>query len=257
VPVGTFDYALITDVETFHFAKPRPAYFAEALAYLGRLPSEAVMVGNDLAEDLDPAAALGLPVFHVTATPVDGRPSGDLIGAARWLAEVIQAEVPPALQPQALVARFQGQLAALLTKVGLLGDEGMRLPSTQGGLAPVQIVCHLRDVDREINLPRLRTFLEKQDPFFSSVDTDDWIEERGYIRHDPASAVSGFVDARIAVTDALRELTPEQWQRRARHSLLGPVSLAEWIGVLAEHDLRHVAQIRAPVGTRLPAVDSK
>lgn len=255
-PSNEFGYALITDVETLHFAKPRPAYFAEALAYLGRLPSEAAMVGNDLNEDLEPAASLGMPTFHVTGAPGDGRPSGDLADASRWLAAQAQVEPPPVHQPAALIARFEGQLAAMLTKLRLVGEDGLRHPMAAGSLAPLQVVCHLRDVDREVNLPRLKVFLEKDDPFFSSVNTDNWIAERDYIHEEAAAAVQGFIAARKAVTAALRDLSAAQWQRRARHSLLGPTSLTDWIAVLAEHDLRHVAQVIAPVGSSLLAADS-
>jgi hypothetical protein len=214
------------------------------------------MVGNDPAEDLAPAASLGIPVFHVTADPVDGRPAGDLTQAARWLAEQAGVEPPPTNEPRALIARFEGQLAAMLTKIGLFGEEGLRRPMANGSLAPLQVVCHLRDVDREVNLPRLKTFLGVDDPFFSSIDTDNWIEERGYILEDPAAAIRGFVSARKEVTAALDELSAPQWRRRARHSLFGPITLTDWIAVLAEHDLRHVAQVSAPSGAKLPTADS-
>jgi len=256
VPSDEFGYALITDVETLHFAKPRPAYFAEALAYLGRLPTEAAMVGNDPNEDLEPAASLGMPTFQVTGSPVDGGPSGDLAEASRWLAAQAQVEPPPVNQPAALIARFEGQLAAMLTKLRLVGEDGLHQPMATGSLAPLQVVCHLRDVDREVNLPRLKVFLERDDPFFSSVNTDNWIAERGYIHEEAKAAVEGFIAARKAVTAALRDLSADQWLRRARHSLFGPISLTDWIAVLAEHDLRHVAQVIAPLGSGLLTADS-
>jgi len=252
VPTPLFPYALISDVETFHFAKPRPAFFAEALAYLGRLPSEAVMVGNDQTEDLDPAAALGLPVFHVTSAPDGEASAGGPAEAVRWLESRLEEERPSVTRPEALIARFEGQLAAVLTKMSRLEDGELRLASDDGGLAPLQIVCHLRDVDREVNLPRLETILQQDDPFFSPVDTDSWIEARAYLAEQPAAALQGFVAARQDVTATLRLLAPEQWQRRVRHSLLGPMSLADWMAVLAEHDLRHMAQIPTHLERRPP-----
>ena len=255
-PTSEFGYALITDVETFHFAKPRPAYFAEALAYLGRLPTEAVMVGNDAGEDLEPAASLGMPVFHVAGAAADGPPAGDLADASRWLAALAEVEPPPVNQPTALIARFEGQLSALLTNLRLVGEDGLRRPLSSGSLAPLQVVCHLRDVDREVNLPRLKVFLEKDDPFISSVDTDDWIAERDYIHEDPQQAVQGFIAVRKEVTASLRGLSAAEWQRRARHSLLGPISLGDWIAVLAEHDLRHISRVVAPQAARSPEADS-
>jgi len=252
VPVGEFDYALITDVETFHFAKPRLAYYAEALARLGLLPSEAVMIGNDPAEDLAPAAGLGMAVFHVSGAPQEGLPGGDLRRAATWLEADPPGDPLAPNRPESLIARLEGQLAALLTKIRELGDDGLRRPSGDDDLAPLQIICHLRDVDREINLPRLQTIVQDDNPFLSSVDTHTWIEERAYDREDPATAVRGYIAARMEVLESLRRLAPAQWRRPARHSLLGPITLAEWIAVLAEHDLRHAARVN--LGPR-PATD--
>jgi FMN phosphatase YigB (HAD superfamily) len=252
VPVDAFEYALITDVETFHFAKPRPAYVAEALAYLGLLPGEAVMIGNDVGEDLDPAASLGLPVFNAAASATDDRASGDLMEAARWLAAQTAAESAPVHRPESLIARFEGQLAALLTRLALLDGDALRRAPAADGLAPLQVVCHLRDVDREVNLPRLKTFLAEDNPFFSSVDTDHWIEERAYLDEDPTAAIEAFAATRQEVTSALRNLDASQWQRRARHSLLGPITLADWMAVLVEHDLRHQAQVDVPLSSRRP-----
>ena len=243
VPVGEFDYALITDVETFHFAKPRLAYYAEVLARLGLLPGEAVMIGNDPAEDLAPAAALGMAVFHMSRAPQEGLHGGDLRQAVKWLEADPKGDPLAPNRPESLIARLEGQLAALLTKIRELGDDGLRRPSGDDGLAPLQVICHLRDVDREINVPRLQTILQNDDPFLSSVDTHSWIKERAYHREDPATAVDGYIAARKEVLESLRRLAPAQWKRSARHSLLGPITLSEWIAVLAEHDLRHAARV--------------
>src|SRR5512133_2253210 len=69
MPPEQTPFALITDYERFHFAKPNPAFFAEILAQLGWPSQRAVVVGNSLEDDLIPAAQLGLPVFWVADSP--------------------------------------------------------------------------------------------------------------------------------------------------------------------------------------------
>lgn len=246
VAVSSFPYAVITTVEDFHFAKPRPAYFAEILARLGRLPEEAVMVGNDPGEDLRPAATLGLQCFHVTASPDGAWSGGSLVEARDWLLEVGPPGTRPELHSGALIARLEGQLAGLLGAIASLDGALLDRPGQPGGLAPLEVICHLRDVDREVNLPRLKAFLNDDEPFLSAVDTDPWIVERDYLREDPEVATAAFVAARKAVLAELRVLDDRQWRRKARHALLGPITLAEWIAVLAEHDVRHVGEVRAP-----------
>lgn len=245
VPPSAFRYSVITAVEGFHFAKPRPAYFAEILARLGRLPNEALMVGNDPGEDLRPAASIGIRGFLVTDAPDDERPGGSLVEARRWILDEQHKAAPVEPDGGALIARLEGQLAGLLGAIGDLDGAGLDRPLVAGGLSPLEVVCHLRDVDREVNLPRLEAFLGEEDPFLSAVDTDAWIVERDYNRENPAGAAAGFIEARKAVLLRLRDLDEPQWSRTARHALLGPITLVGWIAVLAQHDLRHVGQVRA------------
>jgi HAD superfamily hydrolase (TIGR01549 family) len=64
--LGNFDFALVTDYETMHAAKPNPAYYREIAARLGVEPSECVMVGNDVANDISPARKSGMKTYWIT-----------------------------------------------------------------------------------------------------------------------------------------------------------------------------------------------
>ncbi len=238
------DLALVTDVERFHFAKPHPAYFAEVLGRLGLLPEEAVMVGNDLTEDLEPAASLGCAVFHVSGSPDPRTPGGSLEQACLWLATA-RGSNERSHDPQALMARLEGQLASLLGRLAEIPPQALRSGLSGDALTPLQAICHLRDVDREVHRPRLQQIVDRENPFFSAVDTDAWISERGYNRESLEQARAEMVGARRDVIDFLRGLQPSDWIRPARSALLGPINLAEWVAVLTEHDLRHQAEIRA------------
>lgn len=60
------DFSLITTYENSHYAKPSPEYYREILQKLGKKPENCLMVGNDVAEDMVPAAAVGMQVFLLT-----------------------------------------------------------------------------------------------------------------------------------------------------------------------------------------------
>jgi hypothetical protein len=107
-----------------------------------------------------------------------------------------------------------------------------------------EIACHLRDVEREVNLPRLQRILTEPDPFISAVDPDRWAEPRGYRRQPGAQALEAFGEDRLETLRLLEGLEPATWDTPARHSLLGPTRLSEILSVAAEHDLLHLAQLR-------------
>ncbi|HSO26589.1 MAG TPA: HAD family hydrolase, partial [Anaerolineales bacterium] len=52
LPADEYPFELITSYESFHFTKPRPAYFAEALGRLGWPEGPVVVVGDDLENDI-------------------------------------------------------------------------------------------------------------------------------------------------------------------------------------------------------------
>lgn len=65
VPVTDFDYAFVTTMENSHATKPHLGYYQEILDTIGCAPRNAIMVGDDWVNDIEPAANLGLATFWV------------------------------------------------------------------------------------------------------------------------------------------------------------------------------------------------
>lgn len=65
VPVDNHPFALVTTYEGMHAAKPQPAYYREILTRIAVSPEQAIMVGNDWLNDIEPAARLGLHTYWV------------------------------------------------------------------------------------------------------------------------------------------------------------------------------------------------
>jgi hypothetical protein len=56
-------------------------------------------------------------------------------------------------------------------------------------------------------------------------------------------AFQEYLTARLAMLEALKGMSEEEWSRRARHSIFGPTTLLEMIGFMATHDRIHIQQI--------------
>ncbi|MGB2895666.1 MAG: DinB family protein [Anaerolineales bacterium] len=239
-------FTLVTSYETSHFTKPQPAYYAEILGQLGRKAHEVAMVGNDPGLDLDPARALSMRVYHLSDDPCEGYPGGSLDDLLGWIGQQVGAPDPEEIRTaQAISARLLGYAGALATLVrGLTKDDWKRRPAA-GEWAPVEIVCHLRDVEIEVNQARLAAFSAAEPPHISALDTDIWADERDYLSQSGPEALSDFLDARVALLQQSEILTEEEWNQPALHSLLGPTSLLEVMGIAADHDLLHLAQMRS------------
>ena len=246
LPRSSHSFDLVTTYESFHFAKPDPAYFGEILGRMGWRPGEAVMVGNDPEDDLKPALTVGMSVFRV-GTGTDGDvPQGDLAAASEWLER--RAATPPvyaAPTPEGVIGRLRGQLAALDHFTRHLEPSWWNRRSNPSSRSPVEIVCHLRDVEAEVTLPHVELIRREANPFLPSPDTGEWVRERNYAAESGPLAFAKLAELRGLLLSQLTSLTPEEWARPARHALLGPTTLAEVFSTSAEHELVHLAGLRA------------
>jgi len=107
----------------------------------------------------------------------------------------------------------------------------------------LEVVCHLRDSDRDVLVPRLTRFLAESRPWFDNVDMTGWDRERRYLEQEPEAVLAAWREARDAALDQLSGLGRSDWNRLAFHSLRGPYPLAEMVRAWVEHDLSHRRQL--------------
>jgi len=239
-------FDLIPSYESMHFAKPRPEFVAEVLGRIAAQPGEAVFVGNDDKLDLEPARTLGLATFRVVrdSNPDPVRGEGTIRALAAGLvsdhceASFLLASDP---RPCSLPALLTGYLAAILHT---FQESNWSCCPQEEGWGPVEIACHLRDVEREITQPRLRKIRTEENPYLPPVESDSWAEQRNYRAQDGPQALRDFVRARKETVDLLRNLDAADWKRSARHALFGPTNLAELARFFARHDLLHIEQLQ-------------
>ncbi len=250
--VGDLPYAHITAIETSHFTKPHPQYLTEILAHLGKRPAEALVIGNDWHADLVPAAKLGLAHFWVAApgsvAPANTAHPVGLGGLDTFLtwAQANLPTLPPLAQPPAAFPYLlAGNLAEAASLLAAVPDAAWIKRPAEGEWSLTEIVCHLRDVERDVNLPRLRTVVDSDNPFLSGADTDPWAIARCYQAQAGRQAWLDFAAARQQADTFLASLPEAAWQRPARHALLGNTHLAELVGWILDHDRIHLAQLRA------------
>lgn len=240
----------ITSYESYHFAKPEPAYYAELLARLGWPDGPVVMVGDDLARDIVPAGYLGLATYYVgpnhNLSPNEElRPtaSGQLSDLIEWMEHVPQKDITPTYNtPSAIMAVFRSTPAFLDSLCrDLPRDIWVRKPGPREWCL-TEILCHMRDVEAEVNLPRVEKLLSEDNPFIAGKDTDQWADERGYINEDGKLALEQFTATRSRLLDKIENLSQDEWNLPARHAIFGPTRLLEIASIAAAHDRLHVQQ---------------
>ena len=109
--------------------------------------------------------------------------------------------------------------------------------------AAKEIICHLRDTE-ELFITRLQAMIMMDEPKFIGADVDRWAEERQYLRNDIQEALSAFRKRRGETLKFLRGLESEQWNRVGLHATRGRETLKDWVGIVAQHDINHLEQLK-------------
>jgi len=248
LPPEKYPFALVSNYETFHFTKETVAYYPEVLAQLGWPEDPAVMVGDDIEREVKPTQVAGFPVFLVRkpgeeALEGAGVPQGTLGSFRSWLEKTDPETLKITHQtPQALLANLVSTPAAISTLVADRPLDEWKKKPAPAEWSLTEILCHLRDVEREVNLPRIRKVLEEENAFLAGEETDQWAEQRHYAGQDGRQALVDFTSARKATLSLLNNVQAE-WSRKTRHAIFGPTTLTELIGFVAGHDRAHVQQI--------------
>ncbi|MCA9937015.1 MAG: DinB family protein [Anaerolineales bacterium] len=108
-----------------------------------------------------------------------------------------------------------------------------------------QVICHLRDVEREVHRPRFDALIAHENAFISGVTPDEWAVPRNYQAQNGPTALADFYAARTQTVAMLRALDDAMWRRRGRHAFFGPTTMHELLTLVVRHDAAHWEQITA------------
>jgi hypothetical protein len=243
-------FEIVSSFDHFHFTKTHPAYYAEVLGRMGWHDGPVLMVGNDLDRDIRPAQMLGLATYHVDdesafpSGPEAGR-RGKLADLPLWLESADPASLIPSFKSVDSVLGILSATPAVLNGLsrGLDSSAWSHKP-TPNDWSLSELVCHLRDTEREIHQMQITLFKEQSEPFIPRPDTSVWASQRDYAHEDGASALKEFYDARRKTLGLIKEVSAEHsaWDRKARHAIFGPTNFLEVVGFIAEHDRLHIQQ---------------
>ena len=240
-------FELVSSFEHFHFTKAHPAYYAEVLGRLGWPEGPILMVGNDIMRDLLPAHRLGLKTFFVPQESDSGpgfeAGSGPLSELRPWLESIDLSTLEPSFKSRDSVLAIMLSTPAVLRSLSAsLTEKQWRQGPTREEWAMNEIICHLRDTEREIHQTQLNLMIEREEAFIPRPDSGVWANEREYLNVDGKSALREFALARLENLKTLKELDENIWERTARHAIFGPTNFLEVTGFMADHDRLHVHQ---------------
>jgi hypothetical protein len=110
----------------------------------------------------------------------------------------------------------------------------------------LEILCHMRDMEREAYLERYTRILAEPEPRLPDVNGDAFAIERDYRGQKAGDVLRDWTRLRRESLRLLRKAKPEQWRRAGIHETAGRLTIDD---LLVRHavgnDAEHLAQIDA------------
>lgn len=239
LPGNLSHYDFVTTADNMHFTKPHPAYYAEILARAGLEPDEAVMVGDEPRYDIEAASAIGLHTYHLTWETL-----GTLLDELPTFPDLR----PIPIDPRGIVPQWQGNLGALFGTIGDMPSHFWEQHPFDGEWSPLEIVCHLRDMEATVERPRLERIAREDNPFIVEQPRPPGPGAMSGCGSDGRAIADDLLRERLHTISFVESLTPAQWHRPARHSVFGPTTLLEMAYFTAQHDRLHLRQLCQTIG---------
>lgn len=121
-----------------------------------------------------------------------------------------------------------------------------------GGFSLLEQLCHLRDLEREGFLLRIRRIVDEDMPELQEIDGSSLAIERDYQSQDAQTAWRDWRAARHETVALLREALPRHAARTGIYGGFGVVTLAELARGIAAHDESHRDEMAAWLGALTP-----
>jgi len=132
-----------------------------------------------------------------------------------------------------------------------LSEDALRWRPSPRERSIKEVCCQLRD-DAETHGVRIRRMVSEDDPFLPSYDQETLARERDYQNESTPLVLTAIRAFWGGLAYLLENLGDEDWQRTGRHEERGPISIAQYAQLLADHAREHLEQIKTLRGQLPP-----
>lgn len=88
-----------------------------------------------------------------------------------------------------------------------------------------EIICHMRDMERDAYLARYQRILNEANPLLKNIDGDAYVIERQYRRMKLSEVIRDFRNLRKETLKLLKKVRDDQWLRPGIHETDGPLTV--------------------------------
>ena len=151
------------------------------------------------------------------------------------------------LECEMLLSRLAAAPAHFQALLARLEDAASVTTVAAGEWSPHEVVAHMRATN-DILEPRVFQVLVRPNTPLIGFDEDRWLQVLGYVKLPVTDLLQTMAWRRKELVNALRNVSPEDWERSGIHEVRGPMTVYELATQIAEHEDEHLAQIVRATG---------
>ena len=151
------------------------------------------------------------------------------------------------LECEMLLSRLAAAPAHFQALLARLEDADSVTTVAAGEWSPHEVVAHMRATN-DILEPRVFQVLVRPNTPLIGFDDDRWLQVLGYVKLPVTDLLQTMAWRRKELVNALRNVSPEDWERSGIHEVRGPMTVYELATQIAEHEDEHLAQIVRATG---------
>ena len=137
-----------------------------------------------------------------------------------------------------LIDRFVANASIYTHDLAGLSDTDLDARPVAGQWTIRELVWHVVDSDI-ILADRMRRIIAEDNPPLTAFDETAFVHRLFYTQRPLEPAVQLYEANRLVTAEILRRLQPEDFERRGRHSEVGPMTLLELLQKAVAHPLHH------------------
>ena len=142
------------------------------------------------------------------------------------------------------LAYLQDTPRKVATLTSDLSDAKLRWKHSAEQFSALENICHLRDLELQGYVPRVRRMLDETNPPLADFDGARVASEGNYNDEALTPALGSFEKARQKNVERLRSLTEEQLERKGTLEGVGSITLKQLAEKMREHDESHLEDLR-------------
>lgn len=148
---------------------------------------------------------------------------------------------------EAVLARLEAAPARFAAALSRLEDADAIATSGAGEWSPLEVLAHARAAN-DIIEPRIFYALVGDSPPLVGYDENIWREVARFNTLPITDSLETMRLRRKGLVHALRGISPDDWDRTAKHEVRGLMTVLEMAQQIAEYEDEHLTQIESASG---------